>query len=175
MQANFASSLARVLTSEGGYNNDPQDLGGATNFGITQNTYDEYRTSCALPHQTVKFITQLEVASIYKHKFWDVVSGDSLPTGLDYAVFDFAVNSGPGRAARFLQSIVGVNQDGQIGPATLAAINAHGVTRTIDDICNRRLVFLEHLPAFGHFPGWVKRDKSVQAESDREAAAAGSA
>ena len=171
MQTNFQRSLDAVLRTEGGYNDDPQDSGGATNFGVTQNVYDAYRTKSALPHQSVRYINQIEVAAIYKSQYWDLINGDNLPEGLDYAVFDFAVNSGVGRAARFLQAVVGVPQNGAIGPTTLAAIQTHGVKKTIDDICARRLSFLEHLPNFGHFPGWVTRDHDVDVEADREAAA----
>lgn len=172
MQTNFARSLDAVLLTEGGFVNDPQDSGGATNKGITQNVYDAYRTKCALPHQSVMYISALETAAIYKSQYWDKVNGDSLPEGLDYATFDFAINSGVGRATRYLQAVVGVPQDGNIGPATLAAIQAHGVTKTIDDVCARRLAFLEQLPNFGHFPGWVTRDKAVDAEADKEASEA---
>ena len=69
----------------------------------------------------MRALTPALVGPLYKRKYWDKVAGDLLPSGLDYAVFDAAINSGPGRAAKWLQELVGVTADGAIGPGTLAA------------------------------------------------------
>ncbi|TGT80746.1 glycosyl hydrolase 108 family protein, partial [Mesorhizobium sp. M5C.F.Ca.ET.164.01.1.1] len=82
---------------------------------------------------------------LYRRFYWDAVAGAELPAGLDYAVFDFAVNSGPGRAAKYLQAVLGVTQDGRIGPETLAAARAKPAGVIIDALCDARLAFLEKL------------------------------
>jgi lysozyme family protein len=161
MKANFASSLAAVLVHEGGYVNDPDDPGGATNKGVTQAVYDAYRVRNKLARQSVKGITSDEIGAIYRTEYWNRIKGDDLPAGVDYAVFDFAVNSGVGRASRFLQAVVGVEQDGAIGPRTIAAITSPA--RTVDALSDKRLAFLRQLPTFGHFGnGWSARVADVR-------------
>lgn len=161
--ANFSASLAAVLKHEGGYNNDPHDPGGPTNKGITQAVYDDWRHGHGLPEQSVKLIVRIEVEAIYKGRFWDAVSGDELPPGIDYATFDFAVNSGVSRAIRYLQRAVGVNDDGMIGPVTLAAVARMSADAVIDAVCDLRLAFLRHLPTFTRFGnGWTHRVADVR-------------
>lgn len=158
MKANFASSLAAVLVHEGGYVNDPQDPGGATNKGVTQRVYDDWRRSRGLAPRSVRSLEQAEVEAIYRKLYWDAVRGDDLPSGIDYCVFDFAVNSGPPRAVRYLQRAVGVADDGKIGPMTLAAVKAKPACETIAAVSAARLAFLGQLPTFSRFGrGWTAR------------------
>ena len=110
MRDNFETCLQTVLRYEGGKVDDPRDPGGRTAFGITQNTYNGWRAAKKLPAQDVFNITQGEVAMIYRQNYWDKINGDNLPDGVDIAVFDFAVNSGVSRAAKYLQSTVGVTR-----------------------------------------------------------------
>ena len=70
----------------------------------------------------MRALTPADVAPLYKRKYWDKIKGDDLPNGVDYVVFDAAINSGPGRAAKWLQACVGVEPDGGIGPKTLSAV-----------------------------------------------------
>jgi lysozyme family protein len=108
-------------------------------------------------------LTPDAVAPLYRRKYWDKVAGDQLTKGLDYAVFDAAINSGAGRAAKWLQEVVGVAADGAIGPATLAAINAKPVQNLIAQYNDKRLQFLEKLPTWGAFgKGWGNRVAHVQ-------------
>jgi lysozyme family protein len=102
------------------------------------------------------------VAPLYKKKYWDKVCGDELPTGLDLSVFDLAVNSGPGRAAKMLQKVLGVTQDGAIGPQTIAkALNVDS-SKLIEDYNAERLAFLQALPTWGTFgKGWGRRVAEV--------------
>ena len=163
-QANFNKALEYVLEHEGGYVNHPRDPGGATNFGVTQAVYDGYRKLRGRGQQSVKFISQDEVQAIYKFQYWDKVQGDLLPTGLDYAVFDFAVNSGVGRASKYLQAVLGVAQDGQIGARTLAAISSP--VAAINALCDRRMGFLRNLGTFLTFgKGWTRRVTGVRAHA----------
>ena len=166
MRSNFDASLAAVLKSEGGYSNDPRDPGGATMRGVTQAVYDAWRVDHGLALQSVKFITPAEICAVYKRRYWDSVSGDAMPSGLDYCLFDFGINSGPGRASRYLQEALMVNVDGKIGPATMAAVAESAVPTLIDDICDLRLKFLQGLPTFGHFGnGWTARVADVRARA----------
>lgn len=167
MENNFEQSLRWVLKSEGGFVDDPQDPGGATDEGVTQAVYDRWRRSHNLPLQSVRDIRDIEVEAIYRNRYWDVVAGDDLPGGLDYCVFDFAVNSGEGRAAEFLQRLVMVKPDGQIGPKTLAAIAEHSPRALVDQLCRDRMDWLRNLKRFPHFgKGWISRVETVQVRAE---------
>jgi lysozyme family protein len=168
MQANFKSSLAAVLVHEGGYVNHPRDPGGATNKGITHRTYAAYLARNKMPATDVRHITDAEVASIYRNQYWSKVMGDDLPSGVDYAVFDFAVNSGPARAAKFLQRIVGVTADGVIGFQTLSAVAKMDAGEIVAKLCANRLAWLKrlkHWDAFGR--GWERRVLDVANKAGR--------
>ncbi len=160
---NFQRALALVLEHEGGYVNDPQDPGGCTNFGITIGTYRAIvnpRATCS----DVRHITPALVTRIYRRAYWDVVRGDDLPSGVDLAVFDFAVNSGPQRAAQFLQREIGVRDDGRIGPVTLAAAARDNPADLAAALCDARLAWLRGLKLFARFGrGWTRRVKAVRA------------
>jgi lysozyme family protein len=122
MRENWDKAFDQVIIYEGGYVNHPKDPGGPTNLGITQSTLSSYLGRRASV-QEVRALTKAAVKPIYKKRFWDVLRCDDLPGGVDLAVYDFGVNSGTSRAARYLQSVVGVSQDGKIGPATISACN----------------------------------------------------
>jgi lysozyme family protein len=158
---NYKPSLSLVLAHEGGYVNNPKDPGGPTNFGVTQVVYDAYRDYMHLKRQSVKFISSAEVNEIYMKNYWRLVKGDSLPAGLDYAVFDFAVNSGVGRAIKYLQRLVKVDDDGAIGFGTLTAINKAAKANEealITQYCANRLAFMQSLKTFATFgKGWTRR------------------
>lgn len=123
MIENWDKSFAHVLASEGGYVNDPLDHGGETNMGVTKQAWGEYLQRPILDGE-MKALTKEAVKPFYKAMYWDKCKCDVLPAGLDYMVFDFAVNAGVSRASKSLQTAVGVAADGAIGPATLAAIAA---------------------------------------------------
>lgn len=162
----FDQALPLVLVHEGGYVNHPKDPGGATMKGVTQATYDGWRAKQGLPAQPVRNITPEEVSAIYRRDYWDKVKGDDLPAGVGYAVFDFAVNSGVSRASRFLQKVVGVAQDGVIGPATIAAVKALPPVTVIDRLCDDRMAFLRGLGTFSTFgKGWTRRVTDVRSHA----------
>lgn len=159
---NFDKALEYVLKHEGGYVNHPKDPGGATNKGITQRTFDAYTGGGV----DVRDITDRQVADIYKRQYWDAVRGDDLPDGVDYAVFDFAVNSGPARAAKFLQGIVGVDQDGFVGMETIGAVKDKPALRVIVNLCDKRLAWLKGLSTWSTFgKGWERRVEEVTANA----------
>jgi len=114
MKSNYQTALAAVLKHEGGYANHPRDPGGATMKGVTQRVYDAFRRNKSLPTRLVRDIADDELQAIYRRQYWDATSCDDLPSGVDYAVFDFAVNSGVSRAATYLQTVLGVGVDGPL-------------------------------------------------------------
>lgn len=163
MDRNFARALALVLESEGGWSDNPADPGGATMKGVTLANFRRYVKADA-GKADLRKITDSQVATVYRRFYWDAVLGAELPDGIDYAVFDFAVNSGPGRAAKYLQAALGVVQDRRIGPATLAAAKAKPAGVVIDTLCDARLAFLERLPTWPTFgKGWSARVAGVRA------------
>jgi lysozyme family protein len=162
MKENFDKCLALVLKHEGGYVDNPKDPGGATNLGCTKKVWEEW-VGHEVTKDDIKALKVSDVAPLYKKKYWDAVGGDVLPTGVDYAVFDLAINSGVGRAAKILQKAVGVNPDGAIGPATLGAVGAMSARDLATAICEQRQAFLEGLPTFGTFgKGWTRRVTEVE-------------
>lgn len=164
MRANFEKSLEAVLKHEGGFVDHPDDPGGATNKGITWRTYNAWRKRKGLAPRDVRHITADEIRAIYRVQYWDAVRGDDMPAGLDYCLFDFAVNSGPARAIKFLQRELGVEADGIIGQVTLGAVESLArVDAAIDGICDDRLRWLRglrHWPTFGK--GWARRVSEVR-------------
>ena len=167
MERSYSSALKEVLRHEGGYVNHPRDPGGATNFGVTQRVYDAYRRRKGVSTaMSVRHITNSEVQEIYRTQYWDQIRGNDLPDGLDYAVFDFGVNSGPSRAIKFLQRILGVQDDGIIGNVTLAAAHSSDAAALCGQLCDNRLAWLKrlrHWDAFGR--GWTRRVEDVREKS----------
>lgn len=167
--ASFEPALTCVLRHEGGYSDHPNDPGGATMMGITQKTLSDWRGQ-GVTKAEVRALARPEVAAIYRARYWNAVRADDLPAGLDLAVFDFAVNSGPLRAIRMLQRVLDVTVDGLLGPATLAAAHARPATETVTALCAARLDFLGKLstfPVFGR--GWTRRIRDVEANARRMA------
>lgn len=169
-ESRFDICLDAVLAHEGGYVDHPSDPGGATNLGITHKTLARWRKISPwwqLPKSAVRDLQRPEAARIYRASYWDRCRADSLPPGLDLALFDFAVNSGPDRAIRSLQAELGVAADGQIGPLTLDAVETYGARKglgaLIGALCDRRLAFLNRLSTFAVFGrGWTARVASVR-------------
>ena len=153
----FADCLPIVLASEGGFVDDPQDAGGATNLGITLETLSGWFGHPATIAQ-VQALTPVAVAPIYQADYWNAAHCGEWPTGVDLMVFDEAVNQGVGRAIRALQAAVGVAPDGAVGPTTLAAARAADPSATVDAIAAGREAFYRSLPTFPRFgKGWLAR------------------
>lgn len=168
MEGNFDRALQQILRSEGGYVNHPRDPGGCTNKGITLNTMRAHFPGEILNCSDVRNISMRVVEEIYLERYWNEIDADSLPSGLDLAVFDMAVNAGPGRAAKLLQRVVGTDQDGYVGPATLKAVSsvvrANGVADLIEKYGAARRNYyrgLSHFPTFGE--GWMRRVEETEA------------
>lgn len=163
MKDNFDSALKAILHHEGGFVNHPRDPGGMTNLGVTKRVWEEW-VGHEVDEKAMRALTPELVAPLYQQKYWNRVRGDDLPAGVDYIVFDAAVNSGPGRASKWLQTVVGAVPDGAIGPGTLSKVAAMPVKDIIEKYQTTRLAFLQSLPTWDTFgKGWGRRVQEVQA------------
>ena len=150
-----------LLHHEGGFVNHPKDPGGMTNLGVTKAVYDKWIGREAT-EQEMRDLTPEDVAPIYKKNYWDPVKGDDLPSGVDWACFDWAVNSGSGRPAKALQRCVGATPDGAIGPMTLRAVADNEPKRLVEGVYTQRQKFYEDLKTFETFGrGWTRRNKET--------------
>jgi len=157
MNTNFELCLSHLLQHEGGYVNHPQDPGGRTNLGVTQAVWEDW-IDRSVSEDEMKALTPAKVAPLYQELYWDRIKADSLASGLDYCVFDAAVNSGVSRAAKWLQTTVAAVPDGAIGEQTLKQVLLTNPQMLIDKYSSNRLAFLQRLatwPTFGK--GWARR------------------
>jgi len=166
---NFAECLGITLRHEGGFVSHPKDPGGSTNKGVTLATFSLYLGRKASVDE-LKMISDTQLCEIYRKQYWDKVRGDDLPGGLDFCVFDFAVNSGPGRAAKMLQALVGAEADGSIGHKTVAAVldyvSRETLPKVIEQYQAKRLHYLQALPHWETFGrGWGRRVNEVLDEA----------
>jgi lysozyme family protein len=157
----FEDCLARILKHEGGYVNDPLDSGGRTNLGVTQRVWEEF-VGHPVTEADMKALTPQKVGSMYKLKYWNPSYCEVLPKGLDYVVFDFAVNAGTGRSVKTLQQAIGCVADGVIGPKTMAAINDANPKDLITKFSDARADFYQGIvarkPDQARFiKGWLNR------------------
>jgi lysozyme family protein len=162
----FARALPHVLKHEGLWSDHPKDPGGATMKGITLATFRTYRPGAT--KEELRNISDAMVAKIYREGYWNAVKADDLPSGVNYCVFDFGVNSGPRRAIMALQRALNVADDGAIGPITLAAARKADPEQLVSRICSDRLAFMRRLstwPTFGK--GWQRRVEGVEREAIR--------
>lgn len=157
----FEDCLARILKHEGGYVNDPLDSGGRTNLGVTQRVWEEF-VGHPVTEADMKALTPQKIAPMYKLKYWNPSYCEVLPKGLDYVVFDFAVNAGTGRSVKTLQQAIGCVADGVIGPKTMAAINNANPKDLITKFSDARADFYQGIvarkPDQARFiKGWLNR------------------
>lgn len=168
--SSFPTALREVLRWEGGFVNDPRDPGHETNLGITIGTAKAFGLDMDddgdVDVQDVRLLTPEAAGKVYKAHYWDAIRGDDLPAGVDLITFDCAVNSGPKRAAKFLQRAVQVKEDGDIGPLTLKAVAGFTPRSIIEVMRLERDIFYRSLPTFKHFGrGWLNRLGGVYARS----------
>ena len=165
MNRNWDKSFDMVIAHEGGYVDNPADPGGATNLGCTKAVWQEY-VGHEVTKQDIKELTKEDVKPLYKKRYWDAIHGDAIPSGLDYCLFDAAINSGVSRSSKWIQEIVGVFADGAIGNNTVSAIAQINPVTLINEFCDKRQAFLESLKTFPVFgKGWTQRVKEVRARS----------
>jgi len=171
--SNWDSAFKLMLASEGGFSADERDHGnklpdgrpGSTMLGVTQYNWEHW-TGHQVTHEQMKKLTPEDVKPFYKKKFWDVCRCDDMPSGIDYLVFDFAVNAGCGGSAKILQTAIGVTPDGGIGPITLAAVNALDADELIQKFSQAKEDFYRGLGNFNVYgEGWLNRVAAVKVKA----------
>lgn len=159
----LSDALKLMFGDEGGYSDRKTDSGGPTKYGVTHRTLAAHRGVSSVSAFEVQKLTLAEASDIYRQGYWTQSGGDILPKGLDYAAFDFGVNSGPARSVKTLQRVLGAVEDGNAGPQTLAAVKAYpgGLRKLIIDFCAARMAFLRGLKGKTGFSangrGWTIR------------------
>jgi lysozyme family protein len=163
-KSTYDTALARLLAHEGGYTNHPSDPGGPTNFGITIFDYRKYVKPDAVAVD-VKAMKLDEAKAIYRAKYWDAQRCDELPAGVDYAVFDYGVNSGIGRSGKVLRRVLKLSDNTSVvNDAVVAAACAFDAKALVVVICDERLRFLQSLKTWSVFgAGWGRRVAEVRA------------
>ena len=170
MKENYDHCLGLILHHEGGYVNHPKDPCGETNKGITKRVYENWCIEQDLFQKEMKDLKISDVAPIYKNNYWDRVKADALPHGVDLCVFDFSVNAGTGRGAKYLQTIVGAVSDGAIGPNTLRQVDEWVAMRGEEDLVvaysDARRRYYKKLRTFDTFGrGWLRRVDETEVEA----------
>ena len=143
MKTTFDEIIEEVLEAEGGFVNDPDDKGGATNFGVAQQSYSNLLGSPASVDD-VRNMTREEAKECYKKDFWIPAKVDRLPDNLKHLYFDMVVNMGRRNAGKILQQAVNTKKnsavldvDGIIGSGSLSQIP----DLTLNDVLVERAMF----------------------------------
>jgi len=166
MIGNFRRCFEWLMEHEGGFVNHPNDPGGMTNWGVTKATYERFIWR-DVTEAEMRSLTQDDVRPIYRQIYWDKVRGDDLPAGVDWCVFDFAVNAGVSRAIKTLQAASGSAVDGVIGPNTLLAVERNDPEALIFSYSTMRQAYYESLTnlfrTFGR--GWTRRVEETREQA----------
>jgi len=171
MISNWDQAFKQMLASEGGFTDDERDNGnklpdgrkGSTMLGVTQYNWEAH-VGHQVTHDQMRKLTPADVEPLYKKKYWDAVRGDEIQNGgVAYLLFDFAVNAGPGRSIKTLQTAVGVTPDGGFGPMTMAAVQAADPVKLIEDFSQAKETFYRSLDTFTTYgTGWLNRVGQVR-------------
>lgn len=166
----YDRALQFTLAWEGGWVNDPDDY--PTKHGVRQRTYDNYRARCGRHLQSVRHLRRYEMEDIYFTEYWLASHCDLLPSKFDMVVFDMAVHSGDYTARIYLQKVLGVVQDGVVGPKTRGALhavllNVGGYERLIKRYCRKRRtrffgIVVRHPTKVKYLNGWVRRVRALR-------------
>ena len=165
--------VPHILKWEGGFVNDPDDLGGATCKGVTYRTYKLYCNRNKLPIPSVgdlKRLTDKTFEAILKDMYWDACLGDKIMSqGVANAIVDWAWNSGTATAVKEIQKVLGVKADGIIGNISLSAINSQSPLPLFGKIKTARVKYIEKIcksrPENQKFyRGWMNRINDLQYE-----------
>jgi lysozyme family protein len=170
MLSNWDKSFELVIAHEGGFTNDQRDPGnhlpdgrqGCTMWGCTQANWEAY-VGHKVTQDDMKALKKDDVKPLYKKNYWDAVKGDDLPSGVDYAAFDFAINAGPAASRKMIQHALNVPADGAFGPATLSAIQAANGKDLLQKFSEAKTAFYKSLPTFATYgAGWLRRVADVE-------------
>ncbi len=138
------------------FENDPDDPGGATKFGIDQRSH---------PKEDIRHLTKDRAAEIYWNDYWTRSKAHMMPFGVGEVVANIAVNAGLGRASKWLQASVDVTADGQIGEKTIAAVLAANSTSLAEELLQKteahyRSIAKGQLSKF--LKGWLNRNNDLR-------------
>ena len=165
MNQNFEKCMEMLLVHECGYVNHPSDPGGMTNLGVTKKTYDNHHGT-DIDEEGMRNLTVEDVMPIYRTNYGERCRCQDLPSGVDWAVFDWAVNSGPGRAIKALQRAVGAFEDGAIGPHTMMCVKDEEPAQIINRMAVHRDSFYRSLSTFDKFGrGWIRRNDETREQA----------
>ena len=166
MIENFNKSFDLLMKSEGGFVQDPNDSGGATNLGVTIATWKAY-VNRPVSVQEIKDLTPVMVKPLYKQNYWNPAGCEMLPSGLDYVVFDFAVNAGVKRSIKCLQKAVGTKADGVLGSITQALIVQSDPMDLVERFTQEKIAFYKSLNNPHFEKGWLARADKVEANAEQ--------
>jgi lysozyme family protein len=162
MKHNFDKAFKLVVGHEGGLSLDPRDRGNWTTGVINKGTLrgTKYGVSAmTYPNVDIQNLTIEQAKEIYYRDFWGKIKGDLLPSGLDYLLFDIAINHGTRDAGVFIQRAVGATPDGAIGPQTLGRINARSTREMIISVNVERAFDYGNIGTFITYGrGWSRRN-----------------
>ena len=158
----FDACMPFIFKAEGGYSDNPADPGGPTNFGITLATLRAYEGNPNLTADNVKKLTPAVAKEIYRTAYWNRMQCGALPAGLDLEVLTSASTPVRLESVKTLQKMVGVTQDGSVGPITLAAVAQFNVGDLIGRFAQARLAFYQGLNMPEFEQGWATRVAQIQ-------------
>jgi lysozyme family protein len=179
---NYLDAIKKVLEHEGGYVNNPLDAGKRTNRGVTQATYERFigrklvgpdiDASAGQPkaeaETVMRNLSEGNAIQIYKSMYWDAMQGDKIKQyAIAAIIFDQAINRGVSAAVKQAQRILGLAQDGKMGPITLAAINGvkdtDFIPKYLTESINAYKTIVANNPSQSVFlTGWLKRVESLR-------------
>jgi len=167
MRDNFGQCLEWLLDHEGGFVDHPNDPGGATNLGVTRAVYEAW-IGRRVSVDDMRALQRADVEPIYRAQYWDRVRADDLPAGIDWLVFDWAVNSGISTPAKAVQRSANARADGAIGPKTVLAIHGADIPSLMLDLYDARADFYRRLSTFRTFgAGWMRRNRETYLQAQR--------
>ena len=159
---NFDRCVAVTLAYEGGFSDNPDDPGGATNFGITKRVLEAF-LGHPVTVDDVRAMSSGTAIEIYRANYWNQMRCGDLPAGVDLMVFDYGVNSGPATSIKALQGLVGAAQDGAVGRMTLGAVAQAAPATLVGGMAETRMGYLRGLASFAEFGnGWTRRVTDVR-------------
>ena len=166
---NYDKCLDMLLKHEGGFTADPHDRGnkggGSTMLGVTSAVWEKW-TGKPADHDTMRALRPSDIGEMYRAWYWDAVRADDLKPGVDWAAFDWCVNSGKKRPSKALQKACGARMDGAIGPMTLALLEKEDAVLTIRSVHKRRREFYRRLSQFPRYgKGWMSRNDETLKQS----------
>lgn len=169
MRHTFDEAFEKLIGHEGGFTKDRRDKGNWTGGRVGKGKLKGTKygiSAAAYPALDIENLTLEDAKEIYRTDYWDKVKCDDLPVGLDFLVFDIAVNHGVLDAALFLQEGIGAHVDGIIGPRTLRRANSRDVEESIKAVSTVRACDYASLKTVGIYgKGWYRRlvETTVQA------------